>query len=92
MAGILNRSAYQQLFDEDIEWVLKQPRTLERDHVVDCLRWLREHRPDDDGSYEVKLEEKIAELQAGIADLATRSESTCVCKELRTLSAEVSGS
>ena len=55
MAGILNRPAYQQLFDEDIEWLLKQPRTLERDHIVECLRWLRCHRPDDDGSYEVMV-------------------------------------
>lgn len=34
----LTRWAYQQLIDEDIEWLLKQPRTLERDHIEQVLR------------------------------------------------------
>jgi hypothetical protein len=35
----LNRDAYQKLIDEDIAWVEKNERTLERDHVIEVLRW-----------------------------------------------------
>lgn len=42
----LNRSAYEQLLREDLEWLLAQPRTLERDHIADLLRWsLRNPKP-----------------------------------------------
>ena len=29
MGMMVNREAYQKLIDEDIEWLLKQPRSLE---------------------------------------------------------------
>ena len=35
---MINREAYQKLIDEDIEWLLKQPRSLERDHIVNVLK------------------------------------------------------
>lgn len=38
MSLTLNKSAYTKLIEEDIDWVLKQPRTLERDHVVAVLK------------------------------------------------------
>ena len=38
MGMVVNREAYQKLIDEDIEWVIKQPRTLERDHIVSVLK------------------------------------------------------
>ena len=38
MGMIVNRDAYQKLIDEDIEWLLKQPRSLERDHIVSVLK------------------------------------------------------
>ena len=41
----LNQQAWEQLIDEDIAWVEQQPRTLERDHITQCLEWLREHKP-----------------------------------------------
>ena len=34
----VNREAYRKLIDEDIEWILKQPRSLERDHIVSVLK------------------------------------------------------
>ena len=34
----VNREAYQKLIDEDIEWLLRQPRDLERDHIEAVLR------------------------------------------------------
>jgi hypothetical protein len=33
MTTKLNRSAYEQLVVEDLEWLDKQPRTLEREHI-----------------------------------------------------------
>ena len=36
--GMINKKAYQKLIDEDIEWLLKQPRSLERDHIVSVLK------------------------------------------------------
>jgi len=41
---MLNMKAYRQLFDEDIEWLMKQKRTLEREHIRDCLEWMRDHK------------------------------------------------
>lgn len=38
MPTTLNRKAFEKLVEEDIEWLLKQPRTLERDHVEQILR------------------------------------------------------
>lgn len=38
MSGIVTRAAYQRLVDEDLEWLEKQPRTLERDHIIDIVR------------------------------------------------------
>lgn len=38
MGTTLNRHAYQRLIDEDLEWLLKKPRTLERDHVEGIVR------------------------------------------------------
>jgi hypothetical protein len=38
MSFKMSRSAYQKLIDEDIAWLMEQPRTLERDHIVQILR------------------------------------------------------
>lgn len=32
------KDAYQKLIDEDIEWLFRQPRDLERDHIEAVLR------------------------------------------------------
>ena len=37
MGMMVNREAYQKLIDEDIEWLMKQPRSLERDHIVSVI-------------------------------------------------------
>jgi hypothetical protein len=34
----LTKAAYEQLIAEDLEWLLKQPRTLERDHIESIVR------------------------------------------------------
>lgn len=38
MVLTLNRRTYNKLIDENIEWLLQQPRTLERDHIELILR------------------------------------------------------
>lgn len=38
MSGRLTREAYQRIVDEDLAWLEKQPRTLERDHIAAVLR------------------------------------------------------
>lgn len=49
----LNKLGYQQLIDEDIAWLEKIPRTLEREHIIAVLKASVEHEyptrePDDD--------------------------------------------
>ena len=34
----ISRRSYQELIDGDIEWLLRQPRDLERDHIEAVLR------------------------------------------------------
>ena len=43
MGTTLNRSAYEKLIAENIEWLLKQPRTLERDHIEAIVRRSADH-------------------------------------------------
>ena len=38
MSCTLNRAAYERLIDEDIEELMKLPRSLERDHAIGVLR------------------------------------------------------
>lgn len=59
MSGTITRAAYQQLVDEDICWLERQPRTLERDHVIDIVRH----------SVEVYYGE-LRDLRAQVAQLA----------------------
>lgn len=44
MPTTLNKPAYQQLFDEDLRWLRNNSRTLERDHIEQCLLWMRENK------------------------------------------------
>lgn len=43
MASKLNRHAYEQLIREDLDWLLAQGRTLERDHIELIVRGSAEH-------------------------------------------------
>jgi len=33
----LTYKSYKKLIDQDIEYILKHPRTLERDHIIEIL-------------------------------------------------------
>lgn len=35
----LNPEAYRKLLEEDLKWLLQQPRTLERDHIEQAIAW-----------------------------------------------------
>lgn len=35
----MNREAYKKLLEENIMWLLEQPRSLERDHIESLLRY-----------------------------------------------------
>lgn len=67
----LNRSAYEQLIEEDVAWCEQQPRTLERDHVILVLRasvdyeYNAEGDPRDDEA--AILRARVAELEAALA-------------------------
>jgi hypothetical protein len=39
----LNKHGYEQLINEDIAWLEKIPRTLERDHIIAVLKCSIEH-------------------------------------------------
>lgn len=41
--SVINSPAYKKLIDENLEWLLKMPRTLERDHIEQVLRWHSEN-------------------------------------------------
>lgn len=43
MGSIVNRPTYQRLLLEDLEWLLQQPRTLERDHIAHILNYEIQH-------------------------------------------------
>lgn len=45
MSSTLNQPAFQRLIDENREWLGRQPRTLERDHIDLILRLVREIPP-----------------------------------------------
>ena len=48
MALELNRAAWEKLLDDDIEWLkANAPNELERQHILQCLEWLRDHKPED---------------------------------------------
>ena len=44
MGTILNDTAFRQLLDENIEWLMNQESSLERGHTIECLKWLRRER------------------------------------------------
>ncbi len=41
--SVINSPAYKKLIDENLEWLMTMPRTLERDHIEQVLRWHSKH-------------------------------------------------
>ena len=44
MAGILNAAAWDQIMRENLEWLMQQPKSLERDHIQIVLEWARRNK------------------------------------------------
>lgn len=38
MSSKMTKKAYEQIIAEDIAWLEKQPRTLERDHIIEIVK------------------------------------------------------
>lgn len=45
MPTTLNNESWKKLIDEDIAWLLRMPRTLERDHIHQCMLTYRRLTP-----------------------------------------------
>lgn len=59
MSGRMTKKAYQKMIDEDLEWLKKQPASLERDHIELVLRSsTKDQYPHD---YDDKTEAEAAE-------------------------------
>lgn len=61
MTTKLNRATYAEIIQGDLEWLLKQPRTLERTHIVQIVCA--------SGSHEFDCAERIAKLEAEVSTL-----------------------
>lgn len=46
MGAQLNRKTYIELITKDVAWLMKQPRTLERDHILRIIEWVIEYEND----------------------------------------------
>jgi hypothetical protein len=44
MAGIMNAAAWEKIIGENLEWLMQQPRSLERDHIQVIMEWARRHK------------------------------------------------
>ena len=62
MGTTLNKSAYQNLIDEDIKWLLDQPRTLEREHIEAVLSYSVGKLYPDGRNLTAEIESLTAEL------------------------------
>jgi hypothetical protein len=67
MSGTLNKIAYQEIIDGDIQWLMKQPDSLERKHTLLCLAWCRANRYDIDNI--ASLREQLADAEAIVSKL-----------------------
>lgn len=80
MGTTLNRRAYERMIEENLTWLMSQPRTLERDHIEAIVRRSADHeyRPPPSISDQAQRAEKDAEierLKLVISDLGTALEA-----------------
>ena len=73
MALTLNREARERLFNEDIAWLMTQPRSLERDHIEDVLRWMRDQ---DDHEQLRRLHDAVWSRLRAVQQLIARGKGT----------------
>lgn len=52
MATKLDRRTYELLIEEDLAWLAAQPRTLERDHIIEIVKASPRHEYETTGPSE----------------------------------------
>lgn len=72
MPCTLNKAAWEKLIDEDIDWLDKQPDTLECKHIRQILEWTKTHRPDK----QVERIKQLEEIYLGQIRVIARSRLT----------------
>lgn len=60
MSGKLTRLAFQQLIAGDVAWLEAQPRTLEREHIIMCVREAERYYYDEAQDEAIKAERMTA--------------------------------
>lgn len=86
MSMKLTKSSYQKLIEEDIEWLKKMPRTLERDHIIMILELSPTREYDDQNEiiyHRNLLQEKIHWAKSVNQDTL---KTLCACDGLVTTS------
>lgn len=61
MTGKLTRDAYRRLIEEDLQWLMKQPRTLERSHIAEIIKASErnEYGPPGPNTFNFKVGDKV---------------------------------
>ena len=57
MGTKLNRRAYRQLIQEDLDWLESMPRSLERDHIIQIVKASEFYEYGDDREETIGYEE-----------------------------------
>ena len=58
-------TAFHQLLIEDVEWLTKQPRSLERDHIFLLLNWLKKRAEADMSKPPIDPEDYLRKVTEG---------------------------
>lgn len=69
MTSRLTKHTYERLVEENLQWLREQPRTLEREHVIEIVRASTEHEYSDLFMENLALKNQIAELEFRIKGL-----------------------
>lgn len=76
MSGKLNKHTYEQLIQEDIEWLERQPHSLERMHIIAIVQRSAFHEyPEKDFRVENDcLRDDVVELREALRKIASKTE------------------
>ena len=66
----VNKETYEQIIAEDIKWLLKQPQTLERNHIETIIKMSADYMYG--AQYNLKEENKILKEELDIRNKITK--------------------
>ena len=91
MPTTLTKRAYEQLIAENIEWLLKQPATLERSHIIQIVQASAEHEYPTKNYWHIRFDEDAPGVACGFkgrfipvtdwAHQVTCPDCAALCKE-----------